>query len=189
MVVSINNQNDLDDFYRRLKKIKNDHLKISVSGDISDKDKYELKQIEKVSNIDDKYEQLSVLYDELCNYLDKYLSVDICEFDENGLCRARRDGKQITKENGCCGKCMYVSRNGCTINNITCKTFFCKYIKSIKDIPNYKDSKLYQYFLTRSQKLFLETSFWQTKEEIIKKLYNMNMAKLLLAKNKKMKRY
>ena len=67
---------------------------------------------------------------------------DHFEFDDNGLCIAQRDGKQKIKVNGCCGKCIYVGKKGCTIRNITCKTFFCKYIKSIKEIPNYKENKL-----------------------------------------------
>ena len=189
MVVNIKNEEDLNSFYRKLKKIKNNKLKINVKGDISEKDKYELKQIEKVAGIKDGYEQLSVLFDELCDYLDKYIVGNICEFDEDGLCIAQRDGKQKIKVNGCCGKCIYVGKKGCTIRNITCKTFFCKYIKTIKEIPDYKDSKLYKYFLTKSQKLFLETSFWQPKEDIIKKLNKMNMIKLLFIKDVPMKRY
>ena len=189
MVVNIKSEEDLNNFYRKLKKLKNEKLKINVTGDIPEKDKYELKQIEKVAGIKDRYEQLSVLFDELCDYLDKYIVGNICEFDEDGLCIAQRDGKQKIKVNGCCGKCIYVGKKGCTIRNITCKTFFCRYIKSIKEIPDYKESKLYKYFLTRSQKLFLETSFWQPKDVIIKKLYSMNMIKLLFVKDVPMKRY
>ena len=105
MVVNIKNEEDLNNFYRKLKKLKNNKLKINITGDIPEKDKYELKQIEKVAGIKDRYQQLSVLFDELCDYLDKYIVGNICEFDDNGLCIAQRDGKQKIKINGCCGKC------------------------------------------------------------------------------------
>lgn len=82
-----------------------------------------------------------------------------------------------------------MGNKGCTIRNITCKTFFCRYIKSIKEIPDYKESKLYKYFLTRSQKILLETSFFIPKDELIKRMYNVNMIKLLFIKDVPMKRY
>ena len=189
MVVNIKSEEDLINFYRKLKKLKNNKLKININCDIREKDKYELKQIEKVTCIKDKYQQLSVLFDELCDYLDKYIVGNICEFDDNGLCIAQRNGKQKIKINGCCGKCIYVGNKGCTIKNITCKTFFCRYIKSIKEIPDYKESKLYKYFLTRSQKILLETSFFIPKDELIKRMYNVNMIKLLFIKDVPMKRY
>ena len=47
MVININNEKDLNNFYRKIKKLKDNKLKINISGDISEKDKYELKQIEK----------------------------------------------------------------------------------------------------------------------------------------------
>ncbi len=192
-ILEINNEVDIKNFYNNLnsyiKNINKSNMELIINNKISDLEKYELKEIEKIYNIKDSYKRLSYTYDSICDTLDKYVTNNICEFDDKGLCIAERNNKTKTNTNGCCGKCIYVGNKGCTIKSLTCKMFYCKYIKSIKQIPNYKDIKVYKYFLTKPQKLILETSFWTTKEENMKKLYKSTYIRWLFMKNKEMKRY
>ena len=75
MNISINNYNDLNSFYKKLKiyKIiyKNKNIKLKISNNIKDNDKEELLMCEKAFNIKDKDDRLEYVYDTLCDYHDK----------------------------------------------------------------------------------------------------------------------
>ena len=194
MDIIINNQTDLANFYKHLRKyksLKNKEIyKLKKTKNISQNDIFELEYVINALNIKNEYDRLKYVYDAYCKCLDKYyIETNICEFDKNGLCRAQRDHKTKTNINGCCGSCKYCSKQGCTIKCITCKIMFCKYIKKVKEVPNPHDIKIYKYFFTLPQKLISEESFWTEENEVIKSLYKANIFTWLFNKNKKMKRY
>ena len=192
LVINIHNNMELNTFYSHLKYYirfrKKEIIEIKAKN-INEKDKEELFMIEKAFNIKDEYQRLEYVYQTLCDILDKDIEKNICEFDKNGLCSAQRKGKCKSKINGCCGTCQYIGPKGCSITSLTCKTFYCSYIKKIKNPINYKDIKLYQYFLSIPQKLIVEANFWNSKEDNLKLLYKANYFTWLIHKNKKMKRF
>ena len=192
-MIYINNIDDVDNFYKRVKfykkESKNKKITLKIDRSLDEKTIRELKEVEKALNIEDDFERLKYVYETLCDELDIDIKENICEFDKNGLCIAQRNGKHNSKINGCCGKCIYIGKKGCTIKSITCKTFYCNYLKSIKKVPNYKDIKLYKYFLSFPQKLIIETNFFTKEEDNLKILYKANIFTWLFLKQRKMKRF
>lgn len=73
-------------------------------------------------------------------------------------------------------RCKHLDRKvGCTVKNISCKLFVCKYLKNNEKFnlsPN--DIILFQCFFTKKQQLVLKYNFFKTKEEIITKLLEKN---------------
>ena len=192
LVININNKDDLNIFYSKLKYYLLFHNKEVMVINMEKKKKKEQKDlfmIEKAFNIKNKYQRLEYVYQTLCDILDKDIEKNICEFDKKGLCIAQRKGKCPSKINGCCGTCQYIGKKGCTITSLSCKTFYCGYLQKTKKPINYKNIKLYQYFLSIPQKLIIEANFWNTKEDNLKLLYKANIFTWLFHKNKKMKRF
>ncbi|MBQ6404985.1 MAG: hypothetical protein IJJ63_02910 [Bacilli bacterium] len=192
LVININNKDDLNIFYSKLKYyllFHNKEVMVINMDNIDEKEQKDLLMIEKAFNIKNKYQRLEYVYQTLCDILDKDIEKNICEFDKNGLCIAQRKGKCPSKINGCCGTCQYIGKKGCTITSLSCKTFYCSYLQKTKKPINYKNIKLYQYFLSIPQKLIIEANFWNTKEDNLKLLYKANIFTWLFHKNKKMKRF
>ena len=129
----------------------------------------EYKEIVKALNIKDKRKRLEYIYDEAIRYVNKYYSDDLCKF-ENDQCIAQRKngGNEI---NGCCKKCHLVTDNGCPSVNLPCKLIYCKTaignmnLLKLNDIPIIK-------CLTLGQRMVLSSSFFNTKEDILKDLNN-----------------
>ena len=193
LVIKIQNEKDLNSFYTNLKWYKKfnnkQKLKLVISDKLDKKDTQELLMIQEAFNIKDNYQRLKYVYQKICDILDTDIENNVCEFNEDGTCLAQRAGKCPSKINGCCGTCRYISKKGCTITSLSCKTFYCSYIKKKKEIIDYRKIKLYQYFLTIPQKLIIEDNFWNTKEDNINLLYKANIFTWLFHHNKKMKRF
>ena len=139
-----------------------------------------LKIIEEVLNIKNKEERLYYLYDLICNYLDKeFKDNNICEF-KCDICIRGRDAidrkiKKETYKNGCCyndmskHNCMYLEEDGtCKTKNIGCKLFTCHYLKKKGYKYRLNDIYLAKYFFNLRQKLYIESAFRLSKEEVIK---------------------
>ena len=193
LMINLHSNNELNKFYSHLKWYKlffnKRKLTIKIHYPIKKREKEELMMIEDAFNIKNDYERLKYTYQKLCDILDKDIENNICEFDKSGLCIAQRNGKCPSKINGCCGTCKYIGKKGCTISSLSCKTFYCSYIKKKKSIIDYKKIKLYKYFLTIPQKLIIESNFWNTQEENLKVLYHAHFTTWLFHHNKKMKRF
>jgi len=130
------------------------------------------------SNRKDYY---SLLYDYICDYLDKYFYVDnICEFKCNTCIKKRLLAKKNnTKpyENGCCygvikkKLCSYLGKDGrCTIRNVACKLYTCNYLKEKGYHFKLKNIYLSKYTLSPIQKHYLTHKFFEPKEKVLKGL-------------------
>lgn len=156
-------------------------IKFIEKEDISKKDKKnrinKMKEILEIKNRNLKY---SILYDELCDYLDnKCQEYNLCKF-KDGICEKRRC---VCKKNvpiypnGCCysttrGKnCKYLTDKGCSIRNVGCKLFICSYIRKTRKVKfSLNEIYLSKYTLNLRQKVYLSTTFFVTKEELLKGL-------------------
>ena len=126
------------------------------------------KEIVNALNLKNKKRRIEYIYDSAIEYINKYYVDDLCKF-VNNQCVAQRknNGKEI---NGCCKKCHLVTDKGCPSVNLSCKLIYCKTalgnVKELKfsDIPILK-------CLSYSQRLVLKSSFFNTKESILKDLY------------------
>lgn len=123
--------------------------------------------IVKVLNIKNRRDRIEYIYDEAVKYINKYYSDDLCQF-KNGQCIAQRQngGKDV---NGCCKKCHLVTDNGCPSCNLACKLIYCKTalgnvkLLKLKDIPIIR-------CLSLTQRMILRSSFFNTREEVLKDL-------------------
>jgi hypothetical protein len=61
------------------------------------------------------------LCDKATKLFDKY---NPCDFNKHGRCIHCRELYQKS----CCGDCQHLGKNGCTIKNLPCKLFLCKYM-------------------------------------------------------------
>lgn len=167
------NVNNLNSFYKKLRLYKiiygSKKIKLNIEDSINELDKEELLMCEKAFNIKDKNKRVEYVYDTICDFHDKlYIDTNICEFDEAGNCIAKRNNKCRVKSNGCCGKCKYLGKDGCTIKCMSCKGYFCKYIRKIKNIKSIRKQKLFIYFLSLPQKQIGLVNFWTDRESTLK---------------------
>ena len=127
----------------------------------------EYKEIVKILNIKDRRNRLEYIYDEAVKYINKYYSEDLCKF-ENGQCIVQRknNGQDY---NGCCKRCPLVTDKGCPSVNLPCKLIYCK--TALKNIKKLKFSDiLILKCLTLGQQMVLRSSFFHTREEILRNL-------------------
>ena len=128
----------------------------------------------KIDSIKARY---SLVYDEVCNYLDKdFLSNQYCDF-QNNKCIAQRKHKlyPISRKDGCCfmefRKCPNLENGRCTVQCIGCKLFSCKFLTK-RGIGYWADEiVLLKAFFTREQRNYLVFNFYKTKEKILDKVY------------------
>lgn len=86
-----------------------------------------------------------------------------------GKCAAHRQMHDIThpykkSKKACCRECNHCSRTGCTIENVACKSFLCKYA-----LANLSDMALAEYKIIGKYAFSdlpgLSSFFYKTKEE------------------------
>lgn len=169
LVININNKEDIDNFYKKLRYyilFKKKHiLKLNIGNNINNYFKEELKEIERLFNIKDKNKKIHEVYLSICNYIDKfYIDKNICGF-KDGTCMCQRMGIEKTKKNGCCGSCKYLGNKGCTIKSLACKIFYCRYIRNNYKIFKPNDIKVYKYFFSWKQKIIANVNFFKTEDE------------------------
>lgn len=176
------NEIDIVDF---IKKINIDQLEdskklIFLANKIDEetifKERYIKKaiQIIKVKDIRKRY---SIIYDEICEYLDKdFLQNEYCDFKGN-KCIAQRRHKLYPpcKKNGCCfmeiRKCPNLKDGKCMIECISCKLFSCKYLEK-RGIGYWGREIIFlQAFFNKKQRKHIVFDFYQSKEKILNKLY------------------
>lgn len=152
---------------------------INKNKKISDKEKKEqIKNIKKLIDEKDYEKRMSMLHDMTCDYLDEiFVKQNACGF-KNNICVRRRDMmergiKKPSYEDGCChgykeGKnCHYLGEHGCNIRNVACKLYTCPYLK--KRGIKYSINKIYctRYMLNWSQKVYLMSTFFIPKNEVL----------------------
>lgn len=166
---------------RRDKRILRKTIKFIEDEPITKKEKeLRIKKITEILEITDRNEKYSRLYDELCDYLDnKCQEYNLCKF-KNGICEKRRCvcKKDVPiYQNGCCysttrhENCKYLTDKGCSVRNIACKLFICGYIKKTRKVK-FSLNKIYlsKYTLNFIQKVYLSSTFFTTKDVLLKGL-------------------
>ena len=132
-------------------------------------------EIKTIINEKDIKKKYSLIYDYICDYLDRKMQENnYCDF-KDGKCIANRLGKSVHLENGCCyqykkGICKYLVNGVCTNKNISCKFFMCSYIESKIVKFNIDDIIPVKLFFNRKQKRIIKKSYFKKKEEIIELL-------------------
>ena len=129
--------------------------------------------------ITDKEKRYNLIYDTVCDELDKcFKDNNYCDF-KNDVCVAKRNCVSKRNTMGCCyhfdrrglfGKmnlCENLVDRGCSIKCISCKLYTCNYIKKKYRI---RDIFLLDYFFNPIQKIVIIGSCFKTKEQIMKKL-------------------
>lgn len=86
-------------------------------------------------------------YLELCHRLEAISQKeDPCHF-KDGKCVMSRNGKLGSYES-CCRRCMYLLGNGCTVNSLGCRLWYCLYawtklpIKARKEIETIRNEAI-----------------------------------------------
>lgn len=166
---------------RRDKRILRKTIKFIEDEPITKKEKeLRIKKITEILEITDRNEKYSRLYDELCDYLDnKCQEFNLCKF-KNGICEKRRCmyNKDVPiYPNGCCysttrhENCKYLTDKGCSVRNVACKLFICDYVKKTRKVK-FSLNKIYlsKYTLNFIQKVYLSSTFFTTKDVLLKGL-------------------
>lgn len=135
-----------------------------------------------IKDVQQKYEYL---YDEICNYLDEqFLKNNLCQF-ENDKCIYMKDTNKLM---GCCHHfknkkygifysnklilCEHfdLNKKQCSTKCVACKLLTCPHLKKQGITFTINNVYLIKYFFNIFQKLVLMTTFFTTKEKIIKKI-------------------
>ena len=129
--------------------------------------------------ITDKEKRYNLIYDTVCDDLDKdFRDNKYCDFKDD-VCVAKRNCASKRSTMGCCyhfdrrgifgrmNLCENLVDRGCTIKCISCKLYTCNYIKKKYRI---KDIFLLDYFFNPIQKIVIRGNCFKTKEQIMKKL-------------------
>lgn len=146
----------------------------------------------KANRIEDIEEKYRFIYNCVCDYLDsKFRGDNYCNFDSNDKCVANREGVSVHQTMGCCYEfeygsffspqliknvrlCRHMGHEVCLTRCITCKMFTCKYLKQKGIEFKCSNILLLDCFFTKKQHLILESNFFKTEDEILKKLLEVN---------------
>jgi len=130
----------------------------------------------------DEEKRINYIYDYMCDYLDQeFVRFNLCDFKDN-KCVSRRDlecnGCKNLVTYGCCytkGRvCPNLINYRCTIKNLPCKFFTCRYLekRGIKYRP--WDYLMIRLFLSYRQMIILDQSLYTPKDVIMDKLLKKN---------------
>ena len=169
---------DIVQFIQTLRKSENLDFEYYASN-IDEETIFKKEQIEKaiqIIKIKDKKEQISKIYDEVCNYLNEdFISNKYCDFI-NDRCVAQRHHQfyPVNKKDGCCfmqiRKCTHLDNGKCTVKCLACKLFSCPYLSKMGVEYYASEIVLLKAFFDKKQRKYLVYSFYKTKEEILKEL-------------------
>jgi len=178
IVININNPSDIKKLIKQIKiyKIiyKNKILKLKYSKKIDKKTKYELDIIETAFNIKNKKERLMFIYDKTYEFItSNYVETNFCEFKNNQCINHRLKNKNIN--NGCCCNCRHLKNKRCSINSLSCKFFFCPYIRKNKKIIKVNDISFANCFFTTKQKMIINLSVLQSRDKMLNDLYKNSL--------------
>ena len=160
-VIKIKNQNDLDRFYKRIKYYRSPLYRFTTFKS----DNKEIGKIIEALNIKNRCKRIQFVFEAACDYIDDYnktQSNNICGFSNN-KCRNN-------VLNGCCRKCYYRGKNGCTTQNLSCKLFFCSKVCDKYKTLTFDDVKLLKCFSYRNQ-VIVKHNYFTKKEDYLVDLY------------------
>ena len=132
-------------------------------------------QLDEILKTNDLYDRYGLVYDYICDFIDRDRNEkNYCDF-RDGKCIANRLHRSVHNVNGCCyirkvGLCSHLVDGSCTIKNITCKIFVCEYLESKGIKYDLKDILPVKKIFNRKQINLLRSSYFKPKEEIINML-------------------
>ena len=129
------------------------------------------------------YKRYEVVYDYICDELDrKFADNSICQF-ENDKCIANRKYYNKDKIMGCCysfkyngihfsdvGLCKYQKEQKCEAKCLGCKLFTCDYLKKHGIRFSLDNMPIALAFFSKKQREVIRTTFFVTKEEVLNKI-------------------
>ncbi len=127
-----------------------------------------LNKVVKALNIKSRKKRIIYIYQELSKEIDKYYSMDLCDFKDN-KCVAQRQNKS-KHINGCCRMCLHRTGGKCPTNNIACKMFYCDVALTNAKKLEYNDLALFKVFSIANQ-FMVKSDYFTKEEEIINDLY------------------
>ena len=176
------NQIDIVEFIKSLniKTIETSEKFIFCAEKIDEESLFKEKYLKKAINIikiTDLKQKYSLIYDELCEYLnDDFLQNEYCDF-KNNKCISQRKHRLYPpcRKNGCCfmkiRKCPNLKEGRCSVQCLPCKLFSCKYLEK-RGIEYYgRELILLQAFFNKKQRKHLVFDFYISKDEILDKVY------------------
>ena len=166
--IKINNKKDYNKFLQKLflyKSIFYYNTLFKVDTKIDDK---MLTYIIEALNIKNRKRRITYIYDNSCKMIDDSTPKNMCGF-KNGKCYLQRSSKSKNC-NGCCGKCLYQSKEGCPTKNLACKLFNCSEVKSRYNMIRAEDLKLLRLLSLKNQ-LIIKSDYFSTREDVLKDLY------------------
>ena len=137
----------------------------------------QIKKAIEIIKIKEYKEQITKVYEEINDYLNKdFIANNYCDF-MNNKCIAQRHLTlyPINWKNGCCfmeiRKCNHLEPNGsCKVDCLACKLFSCPYLTK-KGIGYWaSDFILLKAFLNKEQRKHVVFDFYTPKETVIKRL-------------------
>lgn len=181
MDIYLNNE----EFYHKIKRYINKDVKLHflykdldivsdsfLDNSFDDELKFKI-YIVHACNIKDIRMKYSYIYDIVCNYLDEaFEKNNWCDFKDNKCIAVRNKNHCSESLYGCCygskrGVCKNLENKHCKIKSLSCKLFFCRYLKKEKKNIKINDIPLLKYFFNTKQKFVLEYSIFKDKDEII----------------------
>jgi len=143
----------------------------------------ELKTTLKALVQDDIYKRYEVVYDYICDELDKkFMNNELCKF-ENDRCIVNRKYYNKDKIMGCCYSfkynglqfsevrlCKHQKEQKCDVKCLGCKLFTCDYLRKHGVRFKLENIPIALAFFSKKQREILRTTFFTSKENIINKI-------------------
>ena len=128
----------------------------------------EMEYLETAISIKNRKKRITYIYDTACRLIDEYNREHgiVCEFVDN-RCMDCHHNSHI---NGCCYHCPYQSSSGCPTSNLSCKLYFCNYMKERYTSLMMGDIAVLR-LLSKSQKAILRENVFATRETSINLLW------------------
>lgn len=169
-IITINNYNDSNILLKKINLYKSilyyDTLFV-VKNSINDE---MINYMINALNIKNRKKRIQYIYDKSCELIDnKTKNINICGF-KSGKCYVQRKLKN-GKYNGCCRKCLYQTKKGCSTKNLSCKLFNCTEVTSRYEVIKYKDLKLLKILSLKNQ-IIIKSDYFSKREDVLKDLYS-----------------
>ena len=177
-VIIINNENDYKRLIKKLfiyKSILYYNTFFVLENNINNE---MVEAIINAFNIKKRKERIDFIYDKSCYLIDeKNKGINTCGF-KNNKCFVQRKLKN-GKCNGCCRKCIYQTKEGCSTKNLTCKLFNCSEVKKRYNVIEYKDLKLLKLLSLKNQ-ILIKIEYFSKREDVLKDLYTYTLTYAIL---------
>ena len=161
ILFAINTEDDYERLKSSLRKytgLKYRKTTFTLSGEYS---KYGLKEAIDALNIKNRSKRIEYIYDTACELVDGFNNVNeiCCPFTDNRC----PDCKHNSHVNGCCYHCSLQSTKGCPTKNLSCKLYFCEYMKEHHHPLTMDDLDILN-LLSRSQRAILRENVFVSRK-------------------------